>query len=450
MKKNIQYIFIFISIIFSPDAFAQLVFDWATLPNAPFGTRINDAFFVNPDTGWIVNGEGNIWRTTNGGNSFDIQFQKNTAHFRSVGFLNPQIGFAGNVGPGEFSATDTSILYKTTNAGVNWFPFNNFTGPKPAGLCGMYVFNDSTVFSVGRVRGPAFFVKTTDGGSSWISKDMGDYAAGLIDCIFFTPDSGFAVGLSNSTHSQSRGIILSTSDGGESWDTSFITSRTGEWCWKMSFPSRSTGYISLQRNVSGPAINIIKTTNGGVTWFEKEAFDFYYFAQGIGFLNDTLGWIGGNSSFPVYQTTDGGETWEETDFGTRVNRFRFLSDTVGYAVGQTVYKFTAQLVTSVSETVNIPDDFYLYQNYPNPFNPSTKIKYTIGNSSSKEIGLVTLKIFDILGNEITTLVNDKKLAGEYEVDFSATDLPTGIYFYRLTVTNKIGSHSDIKKMILLK
>ena len=85
--------------------------------------------------------------------------------------------------------------------------------------------------------------------------------------------------------------------------------------------------------------------------------------------------------------------------------------------------------------------FSLSQNYPNPFNPSTKISYSI-----KEEGLVTLKVYDILGKEIATLINENKPAGTYEAEFNASQLPSGMYIYKL----QAGSFSDVKKMLLTK
>jgi hypothetical protein len=89
----------------------------------------------------------------------------------------------------------------------------------------------------------------------------------------------------------------------------------------------------------------------------------------------------------------------------------------------------------------LPSHFELGQNYPNPFNPSTKIRYEIPERS-----FVTLNIYDILGNEIATLVKEEKLAGEYEIEFNAANLPSGIYFYTLSA----GNYFSTKKMILLK
>ncbi|WP_304132318.1 T9SS type A sorting domain-containing protein [Ignavibacterium album] len=86
----------------------------------------------------------------------------------------------------------------------------------------------------------------------------------------------------------------------------------------------------------------------------------------------------------------------------------------------------------------------LEQNYPNPFNPSTNIQYAIGPAVAEQF--VTLKVYDVLGNEIATLVNREKPAGSYKVTFNASDFPSGIYFYQLTA----GSFVQSKKMLLVK
>jgi hypothetical protein len=101
----------------------------------------------------------------------------------------------------------------------------------------------------------------------------------------------------------------------------------------------------------------------------------------------------------------------------------------------------------VSTTVGVEDElftplvFNLEQNYPNPFNPSTMIKYSI-----PELSKVRLTLFNLLGEEVTTLVNEEKIAGNYSVEFNATSLPSGVYFYQL----KAGSYIETKKMLLLK
>ena len=90
---------------------------------------------------------------------------------------------------------------------------------------------------------------------------------------------------------------------------------------------------------------------------------------------------------------------------------------------------------------SVPTDFTLEQNYPNPFNPSTTIKYQI-----PELSFVTLKVYDVLGSKIITLVSEEKPFGNYEVEFNAATLPSGVYFYRL----HSGSFVETKKMVLIK
>ncbi|MCU0414993.1 MAG: DUF1028 domain-containing protein [Ignavibacteriaceae bacterium] len=105
--------------------------------------------------------------------------------------------------------------------------------------------------------------------------------------------------------------------------------------------------------------------------------------------------------------------------------------------------------TSIDENKLTPHSFYLYQNSPNPFNPTTKIKYIIPNvivSRVKQSQFVTLKVYDVLGNEVAILVNKEQEAGTYEVEFDASSLSSGTYFYKL----QAGSFVDTRKMILLK
>ncbi len=112
------------------------------------------------------------------------------------------------------------------------------------------------------------------------------------------------------------------------------------------------------------------------------------------------------------------------------------------------------IITDVEDEQQIPTEFELMQNYPNPFNPSTIIRYSIPNviaSGAKQSQLVTLKVYDILGNEVATLVNEEKPAGSYEIEFnvaqvSRPELSSGIYFYKL----QAGSYIATRKMVLLR
>ncbi|WP_304132300.1 T9SS type A sorting domain-containing protein, partial [Ignavibacterium album] len=108
------------------------------------------------------------------------------------------------------------------------------------------------------------------------------------------------------------------------------------------------------------------------------------------------------------------------------------------------WSFTTSSPSNVDD-INSPKEFYISQNYPNPFNPTTTIRFNIPDVGPG-LAQTVLKVFDILGNEVATLLNEYKPAGTYEVNFDASHLSSGVYFYRL----QSGIFSDIKKMILLK
>ncbi|NWF90887.1 MAG: T9SS type A sorting domain-containing protein [Ignavibacteriaceae bacterium] len=130
-------------------------------------------------------------------------------------------------------------------------------------------------------------------------------------------------------------------------------------------------------------------------------------------------------------------------------------------LGGGIYRYDKNNITSTEEiNSEIPTAFELSQNYPNPFNPTTKIKFSVPNvilrqaqddndgtlSLSESDQMITLKVYDILGNEVATLVDEYKEAGTYEVEFNANKLSSGTYFYRLTA----GDFTETKKLILLK
>ena len=106
-----------------------------------------------------------------------------------------------------------------------------------------------------------------------------------------------------------------------------------------------------------------------------------------------------------------------------------------------VYQIDSTYTSVVDKHLSVPSNYLLYQNYPNSFNPTTVVKYQI-----PELSFATLKVYDVLGKEIATLVNEEKAAGTYAVEFDATSIPSGIYFYKL----QAGNFVETKKMILMK
>ena len=175
-----------------------------------------------------------------------------------------------------------------------------------------------------------------------------------------------------------------------------------------------------------------------------------------------------NSGFEIYRTDQNDEqSWMKIGFvqghgtTTEPQSYSFmnesiLSGTYQYRLKQIDYDGSYEYSNIIEVEVGIPTEFSLEQNYPNPFNPTTIIKFTIS-----DLRHTILKIYDVLGNEIVTLVNEEKEAGIYEVEFFATGIPSGIYFYRLTAgdpstslpADRQGSGQSFtatKKMIILK
>jgi len=186
--------------------------------------------------------------------------------------------------------------------------------------------------------------------------------------------------------------------------------------------------------------------------------------------NATLNWSTStetnNSGFSlerkqVYssQSSVNNEEWKTVSFingngtTTETQSYSFIDNNLSsgkylYRLKQIDFDGTFEYSNEVEVIVAVPDQFELSQNYPNPFNPSTTISYTIANItlSGFEGSRVQLKVYDILGNEVVTLVDEFKSSGSYEVTFNASSLSSGIYFYQL----KAGSFVETRKMILLR
>jgi hypothetical protein len=144
---------------------------------------------------------------------------------------------------------------------------------------------------------------------------------------------------------------------------------------------------------------------------------------------DGSAWVNRDKSSTTYDVNNNpieeiGQTWNSTAW--------VISDK---------YLHTYAPITAVNEGLNSVNSYTLSNNYPNPFNPSTTFEYSIHNQSR-----IIIKVFNILGNEIETLVNEEKPAGTYEVKWNAVDLPSGVYFYSI----HSGYFEQTMKMLLLK
>jgi hypothetical protein len=273
--------------------------------------------------------------------------------------------------------------------------------------------------------------------------NLSAYAGALVDCYFFTRDSGVVVGSTDSSLTLGSALALFTPDGGTSWQVGYMGGRPGELCWKISFPTDSLGFVSIEDFTATPAdVYFLKTSDRGISWQDNLFQSFHYDEQGIGFATPLLGWIGGWGG-DTYETTDGGATWELAGFGYFMNRFRFLSDSLGYAVGQAVYKYAPEKSTGGIRDIvyERPSGPYLAQNYPNPFNPSTTWQFRLDERS-----LVDLKVYDSIGREVALLIHEVRDPGTYEVTFHTGGLASGVYLYRIVA----GAFSDSRRMLLMR
>ncbi len=435
---------------------------WKILPNSPDGggirLRHDDIVFLNPSSGWVVNLRGEVWKTDDGGDSWSrIHDSGGVYGFRSAGFANQSIGWAGAVNnPGN-------VLFETRDGGATWTEISSrISGSPPAGICGIQVLDASVIYAVGAFHGEPHFIRSLNGGSSWTSIDMSNRIGSIVDLHFFNRDEGILVGGSG-TNLDGNAIVLKTFDGGTTWNVVHRTRRTpvtvGEWGWKISFPTPTDGFVSIEYNAqsNGQPAKILVTSNGGNTWTERLIPGSTEFAglQGIGFVTPQIGYASGRGT--TSRTLDGGLTWTQlTHYSTvapdgqldgAVNRVRVLNDTLAFAVGRRVYKYTpGSTPTSNQPADNPPPAFTLRQNFPNPFNPSTTIGYTLHRRVN-----VRVQVFDFLGRKIRTLVNEYQPAGSYDVTWNGRDeagvrVAAGAYMYLLDV----GEAPEMKQMVLIK
>lgn len=314
---------------------------WQLLANSPLSpaqNRHDDVFFLTRGLGWLVNTRGEIYKTLNGGDTWSLVHADPTTFFRTVGFASEALGWVGNFNLSN-NPEPGRALYESRDGGDTW---SNITGRvrgrEPVGLCGIWVVDADTIFAVGRWNGPAVIVRSLDGGRSWTSRDMAPLATGLVDVYFFDRRRGLAVGgvgVGNSEAEQraSRTVVLGTVDGGDSWQVRHLSSQAGEWAWKISFPTRSIGYVATQGS-AGTGV-VLKTTDAGLSWRELVVGRGLGFS-GIGFATADLGWVSG---VDTYETRDGGANWRPVGLGENLNRFR-MSPSVGYASGRQVHRFS--------------------------------------------------------------------------------------------------------------
>lgn len=328
---------------------------WRKLETEKYPGKQDDIYFVNPRLGWYVNGAGKIFKTDDGGASWKQVLHKPGTYFRCIAFVDERVGFAGNIGPGYFpNVSDDTPLYRTEDGGETWSAVTTIDGPPVVGLCALEVLRErfvnagnldtrTRVYGVGRVGGPTAMIFSDDLGKSWKQIDIREQAAMAFDVHFFDRDNGIIAASTDKDVSKSHALILTTSDGGKTWKRAYESQRPFELTWKIAFPSRNVGYVTVQSYNPDPTIAaryVAKTTDGGGTWSEIPLIEDAKVREfGVAFADENTGWIGAMPG--GFETTDGGKTWSRINFGNAVNKIRLLQTDdglVGYAIGVDVYK----------------------------------------------------------------------------------------------------------------
>jgi photosystem II stability/assembly factor-like uncharacterized protein len=434
--------------------------------------------------------------TTDGGISWHPKgsFEDSVYYLIDLHFIDLQTGFVLATGPAN--NTFAAIL-KTTDCGNNWnyvYNFETFLF-----LNEIKFFDQLNGIAVGTfddaTNSYGVVLITTDGGENWIRTALPQLFF-LSSVTYLNINSILISGIKN----DASAVIFRSDDGGNTWFECCTYTNLHLINGINSFPSSGVIVVYGQYQPTGSAIPFVEATiDNGMTWhynllsqFQDYSFtksklvdeNRWYitgtqFAQ-MGFIlfTDDSGGIPvelisftadvnnnkvrlqwqtatelNNLGFEIERKSDKNE-WRMIGFKegkgttTEIQNYLFIDDLFGIDSEQLYYrlkqidldgKFEYSEVVEIE--VPILNNFKLSQNYPNPFNPLTKIEYQI-----PQLSFVTLKIYDVLGNEITTLVNEEKPAGSYEVEFDANKLPSGIYFYQL----KTGSYVQSRKMVFLK
>ncbi len=407
MKKFIYILIIIFSLIYT-DVNAQ----WVQTSGANSSTI----------TGFGVNGAG-IFAAFNArydsvGVILSTDFGNTWSNFSS-GLPARQIDVLFTDGSNLFVAENDAGVYRSTDNGSSW---------TATGITVAYIYRFTAIGTnlfAGDANNGVFL--STDNGAIWTPVNSG-LTNTSIRTLFVSGSNLFA-------GTRGGGAFLTT-DNGANW-----TAITGLNKYVYSFAQIGSNLFAGTGNAG-----VFLSTNNGANWTAINnglpVFNPIY-ALIVSGTNLFAGTYGGG----VYLSTDNGSNWSEVNDGLNFLGIKALAISGLYLYAGSdnsgVWRRPlSQMITKVEDNMNtLPAEFSLSQNYPNPFNPSTTIDYTVSKS-----GQVILSLYDILGKEIATLVNERKAAGNYSVDFNAGDLPSGVYFYRM----QTGSFVSTKKFVLLK
>jgi photosystem II stability/assembly factor-like uncharacterized protein len=430
-------------ILLLPSLFAQSIslaqFGWIQQTS---GTTENltSVFFVNSNMGWVVGDEGTIIHTSDGGETWlEQQTGIDSCIWNSVYFIDSDNGYTagGQVSGGSIAL---GVILKTTNGGTDWTT-SFLGGLNSPSFNSIYFIDESIGWAVGY---NGLIMNTTDSGATWILESTIP-PIDFYSVFFVDGNTGWAVG--DKIFWNNWMNICKTTNGGSSWLSQITES---SYLFDVHFISDEIGWVA--GTYVGSFFNvteIYKTIDGGDNWVYQSNASFYGNILAIFFIDENFGWAVWNDAYDGYiiGTTNSGKLWTEQSICPGISLWDvfFIDTNTGWAVGDSgkIYHTTTGGVSFVEETNlnEIPLQNELSNNFPDPFNPSTKIRYSIPQLSN-----VVIKVFDILGNEIETLVDEQKLAGTYELTWNATNLPSGVYLYQL----QSGEFIETKKMVLMK
>jgi type IX secretion system substrate protein len=389
-----------------------------------------------------------VAKSTNGGTTFTVLGTSGISLELYCGWtVDDNTIYAGDGGSAG-GAGGNARVYKTTNGGTLWTTILS-TGGSFGFINGIVFSRTSTSVGVAQsdppnnVGNPYWIAKTTDNGLTWPIQNPPSIsgAASAQNSIMCIDNLFYGFGLNAGA---SR--VDLTTDGGTTWNVrslivagSFISGFAA---------SSDKQYLIAASNTSLP--NIARSTNGGLS----------FSTVNIGLSMGgycTMKWVYGTSicylssgtgaAGCIARSTDNGATWQQiaTASITGITHMELVY------VGGVVYGYAVAGDGSVIGGVNpvgidpnnqnVPSEYSLEQNYPNPFNPTTTIKYSIPQASH-----VTLKIYDMLGNEVMSVVNENQTVGNYVETIDASSLSSGVYFYKLTA----GTFTESKKMSVVK
>ena len=417
---------------------------WSRI-EVPTHLFLKSLFFTDSLYGWTAGDSGVILHTSDGGKTWIKQNSGTQDEITALFFLDSNRGWAAAI---NYSVSPFgTVLLKTTNGGSDWistpYPDSNI-------FITCILFRDSLNGWMG--GRPNAIVKTTDGGLTWTQAAIDTSVLAFMPVLnikFYNNKYGYACGGSFDI----AGVIWRTSNGGDTWSAMDPSQAPADEVHEL-FLFDSLNVIGAGGDPDfGNGVGMIRTSDGGLNW-NYQQLGMQGTAVDIDFRNQSEVWSPLGTRGTLIYSLNAGDTWTEiaAPDSAAIFRITFPDSLHGWAVGRdgAVLKFKPVSSGGISPGPSDPEVMILYQNNPNPFSNSTKINFRIP-AGTGTIHL-TLKVYNILGVEVSILADGEFSPDVYESTFDAVNLPGGIYFYRLTSNKSANTiHDEVqRKMVLIK